>query len=231
MLPLIGLGLAVAGGVANYAGGERAASAEAAALARYQRRREELMNQLMIDQYAGAREGQDALGEYLSLLSGTMGQAGPTAATTGEQGVTVKQQGGRDDAWAAAAEASRQPAARVQDANLGANQAGLNRAALAEALQGLQYSTNLPVSVGRTGHQRFSFLNARQMAENEARYAGRSIPNSARNLQLLGSGLGLLGQAGIMAGANTGMPGPQDMGTSVSSLTPFGGSSYYVPPG
>ena len=201
VLPLVaaGVGLGVAGGVANYIGGNDAAKARQRALDRWRNRRRELTTNLETSQYGNVKRKQAALSEYLGTMP-TDGQEMPVHTAGGELDLT-KPAARLDPELAAIYQAQAGKETGVADLQ---SVAAAKAARRAKWTQALRERAGL-IQAGQMGQDNQIVRDrqriAEQLAENDVELNGASTPNSAYNWQLLGSLLSAGGNAGItMAG-------------------------------
>ena len=198
-------GLGAAGGVANYMGGKKEAKRRSEAINRYERESAAIYDAMAKDAWGAGMERQRGTGQVIAGLKDTMGTPAAAAPQTSE---FLPAGSGQDDVFRG--DAYRQvmaqataPRAEVDQANLDASQAGMDRQQLARLLDALGFSSTIEAQAQAPTHQRLQWQKQREMEEAKRRLESvlGSIGNSTRNLQLLGSVLGTAGQAGMMYGS------------------------------
>jgi hypothetical protein len=202
MVPLaIGVGLGAAGQVANYVGGRKEAKRRDAALGEYRDSSTQIYEDLARDAWDQGSERQRGTGKVLENLSATMGTPGTAAPKTSDFLPTAPS--GRGDVYDNILQTAMQPRAGVDQADLDATQAGLDRNQLSRLLDALGFSSTIEAQSDDPEHKRVQFTKQRELEEARARLEAvlGSVGNSSRNLQMLGSLLGTAGQASMMYGA------------------------------
>lgn len=220
MLPLaIGVGLGAAGTVANYMGGRSEAKRKQKAIDRYNRDSSAVYDTMMKDAWEAGQERQRGTGQVIEGLRPTMGA--PASAVPQLADFMPAEQpdpsGIRGDAYRRAMATAGQPRQRVNQSQVAATQAGMDRTALARALDALGFSSTVEAQTKAPQHARLQWQKRQELEQIKARLESAlgKTGNGARNLQLLGSLLNTGGQAAMMYGAMGGA-GP----TAVPPVTP-----------
>ena len=211
MAPLVaGVALGAAGAVANYMGGRSEAKRKKRAIDRYGRESAALYEAMAKDAWDQGSERQRGTGQVISGLIPTM--SAPASSAPEVSSFLPAEQpdpsGLRGDAYRQAVMAAGQPQQQLTQAQVEADQAVLDRTALARALDALGFTSGIDAMAQAPAHQRVQWQKRRELEEARARLerALGSIGNRARNLQLLGSLLGTAGQGAMMYGAFGGGP-------------------------
>lgn len=207
MVPLIaGVGLGAAGTVANYIGGKKDAKRRGRALDEYGRTSAQIYDDMAKDAWNAGSERQRGTGQVISGLTTTMSTPGTQAPQTADFMPAMPDDQFRSDAYRQVMQQAIQPRAEVDQANIDADQAGLDRVQLGRLLDALGFSGTIESQANAPGHTRTQFTKQRELEEAKRRLEAvlGSTGNSTRNLQLLGSLLNTAGQASMMYGANAG---------------------------
>jgi hypothetical protein len=211
MLPLaIGVGLGAAGQVANYFGGKSEAKRKQKAIDRYNRDSAAAYDAMMKDAWAAGQERQRGTGQVIEGLRPTMGAPASDVPQLADfmPAEEADPSGLRGDAYRQAMATAGKPRQKVNQSQAVATQAGMDRAALARALDALGFSSTVEAQTKAPEHQRLQWQKRQELEAMKARLESAlgKTGNAARNLQLLGSLLGTAGQATMMAGAFGGGP-------------------------
>lgn len=207
----VGAGLGAAGQVSNYFGGKSEAKRKSRAIDRFGRDSAAIYDAMAKDAWSQGMERQRGTGQVIAGLKDTMGTPATAAPQTSE---FLPAGPGADDAFRG--DAYRQvmaqataPRAEVDQANLDATQAGMDRQQLARLLDALGFSSTIEAQAKAPEHERVQWQKQRELDEARRRLESvlGSTGNGARNLQLLGSLLNTGGQAAMMYGAMGGGPG------------------------
>jgi hypothetical protein len=190
----IGLGLGAAGAYFSASGANDAERARRNAIAKWQARRQQYLNQIantQWDQGVAEQKGNTNFLTQLPTLSEQNNAPAPVAA------VGASSQPGRSAEWEAARQQGAAPVVGQGNLELAADQAVRNRAAWADALGRLEYKTGMPAKMQKTDTNRKVYKYNRDLADNDAEFAQYVTPNSAYNQQFLGSLLSGAGNATI----------------------------------
>ena len=203
---LAGGALGAGAGVANYFGGKSAEEAQQEALDRWRNRKTQLQNQLLASQFANVQRKQRDLSSYLGTMP-TNGDVMPTHTAGAELDVTGA--GAKlDPQLAAIYKAQAEHVSGIGDAQAVANSAAARRGRWMQALQTTGDNINAGGLAAGNDVVRDREGIAQDLARNDAEYSNQSVPNSAYNLQLLGSLLGAGSNAGIQIAGRPGAPAP-----------------------
>lgn len=212
MVPLLvaGTAMGVGSSVANYMGGKKEAKRRQGAIDAYGRTSADLYEKMAKDAWDQGLERQRGTGRIISGLTDTMGQPATEAPQTSAFLPTVEPDttGMRGDEYQRILQSAALPQAQVDQANLNATQAGLDRGALSRALQQLGFSSTIEGQAKDVGHKRYQWQRQRELEEAKARLEAvlGSIGNSTQKLQLLGSILGTGSQAAMLGASFAGSP-------------------------
>lgn len=207
----IGAVVGAGAGYLQYAGGKKAAKARQAAIDRWTARRKELLGNLRDDQWQGSRDQQAALTSYLKGMPLTASAENAMPMHTPGQQVDLTQTTAkmtpedRANYIAAFNEANAVPTAQMAAGNAAANQ-GM----LAKTMNDSRDMNQVLIVGSRRDRRRYANLIGTQLADNDAQLNGDRPPNSAYNLQMLGSLLGAGSQLGMTLAARA--PGPSGGG-------------------
>lgn len=206
----IGAGLGAAGSAANYFGGKKEAKRKARAVDEYGRTSAQLYDAMAKDAWNAGMERQRGTGQVIAGLKDTMGTPATAAPQTSEflPAGPGQEDTFRGDAYRQVMAQATAPRAEVDQANLDATQAGMDRQQIARLLDALGFSSTIEAQAQAPAHQRLQWQKQRELEEARARLEAvlGSTGNSTRNLQLLGSLLGTAGQASMMYGAMSAAP-------------------------
>lgn len=215
MVPLaIGLGLGAASSVAGYIGKKKEGKRRAQAISDYNNESSALYDQMVRDSWAQGIEGQNATGQVLEGLPEAMGQPSTEAPQTASFLPEDMEDAGRGSAYQDILSRSIAPRAEVDQSQLNATQAGMDRQQLARVLDALGFSSTLEQQAKDPEHKRYQWDKRRKLTEAEARLQEALGSAGSGNWDLLSSALGIGAQGAMMYGAMGGagptasLPGP-----------------------
>jgi hypothetical protein len=226
MLPLaIGVGMGLAGQALNYSGAKKDAERKSRAVDQYGRDSAAIYDAMAKDAWGAGMERQRGTGQVIAGLKDTMGTPATAAPQTSE---FLPVGPGEDDAFRGDAyrqvmDQATAPRAEVDQANLDADQAGMDRQQLSRLLDALGFSSTIEAQAQAPTHQRLQWQKQRELEEAKRRLEAvlGSTGNSTRNMQLLGSLLNTGSQAAMMYGAmGGGGPTSQVPVTASTRTTP-----------
>lgn len=208
MVPLaVGLGLGAASTVAGYVGKKKEGKRKAQAIDNYNKESSALYDQMVRDSWAQGIEGQNATGQVLEGLPEAMGQPSSVAPQTSEFLPPEMADAGRGSAYQDILSRSIAPRAEVDQSQLNATQAGMDRQQLARVLDSLGFSSTLEQQAKDPEHKRYQWDKRRKLTEAEAALQAALGSAGNGNWDLLSAALGLGSQGAMMYGAMSGSPG------------------------
>lgn len=224
MVPLMiaGLAMGAAGAGANYLGGQAEAKRKKKGTKRYEADSARLYDDMAKDAWSQGQERQRGTGKQIEGLIPSMSAPATVAPQTSD--FVSTEPSGRGAAYDNVLQNAMKPRAAVDQANLNATQAGMDRAQLSRILDALGFSSTVEGRVNDPAHKRLQWQKQQELAEAQRQLNKilGTTGNKARDLQLLGSVLGTAGQATMMAGA---MGGPSPGAGGVSAGAGAVGSS------
>ncbi len=229
MLPLaLGVGLGAAGAVANYMGGKSEAKRKQRAIDRYNRDSSATYDTMMRDAWDAGLERQRGTGQVIEGLQPTMGAPASDVPQLADfmPADEADPSGIRGDVYRKAMATAGKPRQRVNQSQVAATQAGMDRSALARALDALGFSSTIEAQSRAPEHQRLQWQKRQELEAIKARLESAlgSTGNGARNLQLLGSLLGAAGNVSMMAGSMGGAGPTANVPAGVGGWQAAGGT-------
>jgi hypothetical protein len=226
----IGAVVGGAGGLMTGIGAGKEAKRKARALEEYKRKQAEIYDAMVKDAWSSGVERQDATGQQIGGLTKAMSTPATVAPQTADFIDTAPS--GRGAAYDNVLQNAMKPRAVVDQANLNATQAGLDRAQLSRVLDQLGYSSSIEGQVNAPAHTRLQWKKQQELAEAQAALDEilGSTDNASQNLllggQLIGTGLQLGGMAGAMSGPapSANLPGSGGAPLAPGAAGPVGAS-------
>lgn len=200
----IGAGVGLAGGLLSGAGADKEAKRRDNALQDFKRKQADIYDAMAKDAWASGQERQRATGQQIAGLIPTMGAPASAAPRTADFVPTAPS--GRGSAYDNILQNAMKPRAAVDQANLDATQAGMDRTQLARALEALGYSSSMEGQINDPAHARLQWQKQQDLAEAQAHLDSilGTTDNAADNMQLagnlIGDGVQMAGMWGAMSG-------------------------------
>jgi AraC-like DNA-binding protein len=214
-----------AGGLASGLAGDREAERRDKALKAWQKRSADIYGKMALDAWNQGTERQRATGTFLEGLPDAMG-ADPSAASDVASFLEAGPSG-RGDAYDQVMAQAAQPRMAVDQANLNATQAGMDRDSLNRVLQALGYSSGIESAVNDPQHKRYQWQQEQDLEEARRRLEEvlGTTDNANNNLALLGNGIQTAGQLAMLYGSMSGGPASNVPGTSGAGASTYGGGA------